>query len=173
MHHLQHLFPPPGVPGPRPPRFQVQPWLYLHHNCHERVGGGNYKIFFPLAAARVPGRFPLRLITQFFRPFRPTRRGRRRLRSGRPARDQYKSGCPGRPYPAVVIVVFGLRLASTILVFVCSTAARCRRVRCPVVFARRRLCKKHVGKKTVSYRVIIIANGITVNKFFLFDFFAQ
>lgn len=136
-------------------------------------------IFFPLAAARVSGRFPLRLITQFFRPFRPARRGRRRLRSGRPARDQYKSGRPGRPYPAAVIVVFGLRLARTTLVFVCSAAARRRRVRCPVVFARRRLCKKHVGKKTVPYRVIIIVNGTIVNHFrnrrraFMFGFFTQ
>lgn len=136
-------------------------------------------VFFPLAAARVSGWFPLRLITQFFRPFRPARRSRRRLRSGRSARDQYKSSRPGRPYPAAVIVVFSLRLARTTLIFVCSAATRRRRVGCPVVFARRRLCKKHVGKKTVSYRIIIIVNGTIVNHFrnqrrtFLFSIFTQ
>lgn len=55
--------------------------------------------------------------TQFFCPFRrPARRSRRRLRRGRPARDQYESGCPGSAYPDG-LVVFSLQLTNAALVF--------------------------------------------------------
>jgi len=88
--------------------------------------------------------------TQFFCPFCPARRGRWWLRRGWPARDQYESSCPGSSNPAD-LVIFGLRLTGTALVFVLAVGRR--RIWRAVMFARGRLCKH--GTKLKCHRKIL------------------
>lgn len=97
--------------------------------------------------------------TQFFRPFCPAWGGRWWLRRGRPARDQYESSCPGSSYPAGLIV-FGLRLTSTALVFLLAVGHP--RVWRSVMFARRRFCKH--GTKLKCHKKNLFANPATDNR---------
>lgn len=85
--------------------------------------------------------------TQFFRPLCAARRSRGRLWSGRPTRDQYESGRSCSPYPAGLVVFTRLRLSGTAFVVLLSAARR--RVRRPVMFARRRLCKRYRITKSI------------------------
>lgn len=82
--------------------------------------------------------------TQFFRSFRPARGRGGRLRSGRPARDQYESRCPGGSYPARLVVFARLRLAGAALVLRLLSVGR-RGVRRAVMFAGRGLCGRDYG----------------------------